>query len=136
MATRSITTIQSKSEKGKEYYTNANIYRHYDGDVHGVDLFNFLNTLPKIFPNTYAGGAARLAAKLVVFMENLNVDPEILTEKQKFSNIEYYYTVSLDENDFINVEVIQIEPISKEKKRIFNGTVEEYGEFLKKKKII
>lgn len=136
MATRSITTIQSKSEKGKEYYANANIYRHYDGDVQGVDLFNFLNSLPKSFPNTYTGGAARLAAKLVVFMENLNVDPEILTEKQKFSNVEYYYTISLDENDFINIDIIQVEPISKGKKRIFNGTVDGYGDFLKKKKII
>lgn len=134
MATRSITTVQTKKSNG-EYHVCADIYRHFDGylEVQGVELLKFLEGVK--FP---VGGADRIAAMLIAFMEGKGAEPCLATSK--VMGQEFHYVISLDYNMNSPISVaVYTGPATafgmggdKCNVCVFSGLVEEYREFLKK----
>lgn len=151
MATRSITTVRSQWVNDgdtitDEWKTNATIYVHWDGYLDGVGRFlhNFLNGLVVVngispnMPLRYANGPGRLAAQLIVAMENDGMKPECLRNGSVVGQ-EYHYQIDVAYGrDGGNVLVTVFDgPMTafgcggdECTNQIFHGNVEEFGIFL------
>lgn len=148
MSTRSITTVRSKWTGEKDWETHANIYRHHDGYLEGQGawLFEFLNGLkiingiPGNPPPRYANGPGRLAAQLVAALQDDDHSPDLLASENPNAGQEYHYRIDVEfgpNGGTIKVAVFN-GPMTffgsggeACTNLIFEGTVEEYGQFLK-----
>ena len=147
MGTRSITTVRSRWEGQGDYETHAVIYRHFDGylSAQGQLVYDFLNGLSIVnginsdTPKRHANGPGRLAAMLVVEMEEEGVSPDLCPDTSPCGQ-EFHYQIDVDygmsDRNTATVTVFN-GPITAFgsggedcTSRLFHGTVEEFGKFL------
>lgn len=151
MGTRSITTVQSRWDSEGEYKVHATVYRHYDGYLsgHGAWLADFLKMIR--VKNGISGdwdkardvnGPGRLAARLVVDMYDNDLEPDLMPHNTDCGQ-EYHYQISVEfgvdwEGAGAPVSVAVFDgPIvffgcggDECTNKIFDGSVEEFGEFV------
>ncbi len=148
MGTRCITEIRSRWEGKEEYKQLAVIYRHWDGYLsgHGQDLFNFLDSVKIINgirgneKGRFANGPGRLAAMLVYDLHKDGHNPDLIGSVQDCGQ-EYHYVIDVDygrEGGTVSITVYD-GPMTAFglggedcTNKIFNGSIKEYGEFIKK----
>lgn len=148
MGTRSITTVRSSWEGGESEH-NVSIYRHYDGypEAQGQDLFRFLDGLVLVngigtkMPERYANGPGRLAAQLVSYLQELGVEPDLMPEGSDAGQ-EFHYVLDIaygmgggDIKVTIYSGPVTFFGMGGEEctDKIFEGSVQEYGDWLRAK---
>ena len=150
MSTRSITTVRSRWDEG-EWKTNAVVYRHHDGYLsgHGEWLHEFLdglevvNGIPGNPPPRYANGPGRLAAQLVAKLNEDGHEPDLCPDDGPRGQ-EFHYQVDVQfgaNGGTVSVTVFD-GPMTafggggeRCTNQVFQGSVAEYGEFLKNDRV-
>ncbi len=154
MGTRSITTVRSRWNREDEFQLHATIYRHYDGyiDGHGAWLYDHIKDLKVVngklldAPDTHVNGPGSLATRIVCDLEREGYEPMLMLHGANCGQ-EYHYQIDVEygaadwkQRGAPLIITVFDGPVTmfgaggdECTRMIFNGTVEQFGKFVKGK---